>query len=337
MRKSWLIMGLAIMVMVGLSWGLNMGTSAQSTLNCQACHGDVHAKWAGGPHGDTQADVASELAEERAGQTPDEVLHGEDPEDCLACHGPTAIAANGGMSEAEALNYFFTTADGKFTADTAPLHSSEWPSVACTACHDQHDPAKPSYFNPSTKKHEPMESSGELCGQCHGNLRFPDTDHLSYNVLQGSGGIGVPDQQTMPGITCTDCHMFASDVDDSNSSMFHGHTFAITVEEADGITTTSCTHCHATIDTATANAIIGVWQSSFQALSVTVEENVAKATEAMAGVADEALQAKLEEAQHNLEYAESDESGGVHNRKYLMALLNDGNERALEILSALGK
>ncbi|MFQ6033457.1 MAG: ammonia-forming cytochrome c nitrite reductase subunit c552 [Candidatus Bipolaricaulia bacterium] len=109
------------------------------------------------------------------------------------------------------------------------------------------------------------------------------------------------------------------------------------MKEADGTSTTSCTRCHTTIDTATANAIIGVWQSSFAALSATVEENVAKAAEAMAGVQDKDLQAKLEEAQHNLEYAESDESGGIHNRKYLMALLNDANEKALEILSALGK
>ncbi|MFQ6033458.1 MAG: cytochrome c3 family protein, partial [Candidatus Bipolaricaulia bacterium] len=197
---------------------------------CGECHGDLrfdtdhltYNAWTQSKHSDTQADVASELAEERAGETPDEVLHGDDPENCIACHGPTVVLAGGGMSEAEALNYFFTTADGKFTADTAPAHSSEWPSVSCTACHDQHDPAKPSYFNSSTKKYEPMESPDKLCGQCHGNLRFPDTDHLSYNIRSGTGGIGVPDQQTMPGVTCTDCHMFVSDVDGSNSSMFHG-------------------------------------------------------------------------------------------------------------------
>jgi len=77
-----------------------------------------------------------------------------------------------------------------------------------------------------------MESPGELCGRCHGNLRFPNTDHLSYNTLQ----------------------------------------------------------------------------------------------------------AELKEARHNLEHAESDESeSGIHNRKYLMSLLNDANEKALEILTALGR
>ena len=49
------------------------------------------------------------------------------------------------------------------------------------------------------------------------------------------------------------------------------------------------------------------------------------------------LQAKLDEAQHNLGYAESDESGGFHNYNYLMTLLTDANDRALEVLSGLGK
>jgi hypothetical protein len=313
---------------------------------CGQCHGNLHfadtdhltyVAWTMSKHSDTQADVAGELVEERAGQTPDEVLHGEDAENCIACHAPTAVLADGGMTETQALSYFFTTVDGKFSEDTAPAHSSEWPSISCTACHDQHDPAKPSYFNSSTKAYEPMESASKLCGQCHGNLRFADTDHLSYNILQGTGGIGVPDQETMPGATCTDCHMYVSDVDGSNSAMFHGHTFAITVQEAYGKSTTSCTRCHATIDTATADAVIEVWKSSFAAFDAVVSENVAKATEAMKGIQDETLQAKLDEARHNLEYAESDESGGFHNRKYLMALLNDANEKALEILTALGK
>ena len=49
------------------------------------------------------------------------------------------------------------------------------------------------------------------------------------------------------------------------------------------------------------------------------------------------LQAKLDEAQHNLGYAESDESGSFHNYNYLMTLLTDANDRALEVLSGLGK
>ena len=312
-------------------------TPVVSELLCQYCHDGIHTKWAGSPHADTQADVASELGEECSGQTPDEVLHGEDAENCIACHSPTAITANGGMTEAQTLNYFFTTTDEKFTEDTAAANAAEWPSVSCTVCHDPMNPKEVSYFNSSSQKYELMENTDELCGQCHGNLRFFDTDHRSYNILSGTGGIGVPDQQTMPGVTCTDCHMFASDVDGSNSAMFHGHTFAIAVEEADGKNTSSCTHCHATIDTAAANTTIATDKSSFESLDVTAQENIAAATKAMKCVQDKTLQDKLEEAQHNLEYAESDNSGGFHNHKYLMALLKDANDKALEILSALGK
>ncbi|MFQ5664973.1 MAG: hypothetical protein ACE5I7_00925 [Candidatus Binatia bacterium] len=49
------------------------------------------------------------------------------------------------------------------------------------------------------------------------------------------------------------------------------------------------------------------------------------------------LQAKLAEAQFNLNYADSDESGGFHNHNYLMSLLNDANAKAQEILAALGR
>ncbi|NOZ14233.1 MAG: hypothetical protein GXO69_11445, partial [Acidobacteria bacterium] len=90
------------------------------------------------------------------------------------------------MSETEALNYFFTTTDGQFTADTTIAHQDEWPNVSCIACHDQHNPGKPAYFNSSTGEHQVMENNSQLCGQCHGNLRFPDTDHVTYNTWAAS-------------------------------------------------------------------------------------------------------------------------------------------------------
>jgi len=314
---------------------------------CGQCHGDLrfadtdhltYNAWAMSRHSVTQADVADELAAERDGQTPDEVLNGDDPENCIACHAPTAVITNGRMSEEQALNYFFTTTDGHFSASTTPVHGDEWPDVACNACHDPMNPGTFSYFNSSTKKHEPMASSSELCGQCHGNLRFPDTDHLSYNVIAGTGGMGIPDLHTMPGATCTDCHMFVSDVDGSNSSMFHGHTFAISVQEDGGQATLSCIKCHPnTFNTTDAvDFIINLWRQNFEDLDATAQTNVADAEAALVGVNDPALQAKLQEAQFNLGFAESDESGGFHNHVYLMALLNDANGKALDILTALG-
>ena len=318
----------------------SMGTS----LLCGQCHGSLrfadtdhltYDAWMTSKHSRTQADVAAELAEERAGETPDEVVHGDDPENCIACHGPTAVLANGGMSETEALNHFFTTIGGQFTEETTPVHSSEWPNVSCTACHDQHDPSTPSYFNSSTGEHEPM-GPNQLCGQCHGNLRFADTDHLSYNIEQGTGGIGISNQVTMPGAKCVDCHMFTSDVDDSASSTFHGHTWASVVHEEDGSDAVSCSKCHAQVDTADdLNLFVSLWRDNFLALDDLVQQNVTAAAAALEGIDDDLLQAKLDEAQHNLEYAEADESGGFHNHLYLMSLLNDANHNAVEILDAL--
>jgi len=336
---------LPVLSLLDSTTGKYSPAESASTL-CGQCHGGLrfadtdhltYNAWTSNKHNGTQADVASELAEERFGQTPDDVVHGDDPENCVACHSPTAVLANGKMTETEALDYFFTTANGIFTGETMPAHGDEWPHVACTACHDPMAPGKSSYFNSSTKEYESMQDASTLCGQCHGNLRFSDTDHLSYNIISGTGGMGDTDHQTMPGISCTDCHMFVSDVDGSNSAMFHGHSFAVTVQEADGTSTTACTHCHETFDTASANVIIDGWKSSFESLDATAQTNVAAAAQAMIGVTNETLRADLEEAQFNLQYAEADESGGVHNHNYLMSLLNDANDKALEILSSLGQ
>jgi hypothetical protein len=162
-------------------------------------------------------------------------------------------------------------------------------------------------------------------------LRFPDTDHLSYNILKGTGGIGVPDQQLMPEVSCTDCHMHSSGVDGSNSKSFSGHSWAITVAELGGQSTISCILCHTNGDPAFINLLIDSWKSEFQSLDATVSANVARATAAMQSVPSPTLRASLAEAQHNLTYAESDESGGFHNHGYLMALLRDANQKALSI------
>ncbi|NOY09440.1 MAG: ammonia-forming cytochrome c nitrite reductase subunit c552 [Spirochaetes bacterium] len=311
---------------------------------CGQCHGDLrfsgtdhltYNAWKTSKHADTQGDIAGELSEERTGQTAEEVVHGDDAEDCIACHAPAAVLTNGGMSETQALNYFFTTTGGKFTKDTTVAHTSKWPNVTCISCHDPHSPGKPAYFNSSTGNYEPVKNDSELCGQCHGSLRFPDTDHLSYNLESGTGGIGIPDQQTMPGISCTDCHMYTSDEDGSNSSMYHGHTWSIFVKEAGGKSTVSCTKCHSNINAAKARETISTWKSEFLALDAKAQTSVAKAAEAMKAVNNVNLQNKLKEAQHNLTFAESDESSGTHNHKYKMALVKDANSKALEIIYAL--
>ncbi len=238
------------------------------------------------------------------------------------------------MTESEALGYFFSTSGGSLTSGTSAQHADQWPDVSCTACHDPHAPGGLSYFDSGAKRYVAMSRSEELCGQCHGNLRFPDTDHLSYNIEQGTGGIGVPDQQTMPGVTCVDCHMYESGKDGSASAMAQGHTFHIDVREPDGGVTNSCAHCH-TGNFVGGNPaqVIEQAKSSYAALDSTAAANVAAATSAMANVTDPALSAELHEAQYNLQYAESDESGGFHNHNYLMALLSDASAKALDLLN----
>ena len=320
-------------------------TVAQVSSLCGHCHGNLNFEdtdhltynaWKMSKHALTQDDVADELAEERAGETPDTVISGSDPENCIACHAPTAVLANGGMTDAEALDYFFTTQNGAFSASTTSKNQADWPDVSCNSCHNPHNPNDYSYFDSGTKKYEVFQTSAELCGQCHGNLKFPDTDHLTYNIEKGGIAVGVQFKETMPGITCTDCHMYSSDVDGSNSAMYHGHTWSIFVAEEGGSETSSCESCHAGMNAASSKSVIKIFKEETQARLDSAEQKVAAAETAMQGNTDVQLLAKLDEAQTNLFLVQSDESEGFHNHSYQMDLLADVIQKSDEILNATG-
>ena len=320
-------------------------TVANISSLCGQCHGNLkfpdtdhltYNAWKMSKHALTQDDVADELAEERAGESPDSVISGSDPENCIACHAPTAVLANGGMTDAEALDYFFTTENGAFSATTKSKNQKEWPDVSCNSCHNPHKPNDYSFFDSKTKSYQVFDKSADLCGQCHGNLKFPDTDHLTYNIEKGGVAVGVPFEETMPGVTCTDCHMYTSDVDGSNSSMYHGHTWSIFVSEEDGSQTTSCTACHNNMNAATSKSIIKIFKEKAQARLDSAEQKVEAAETALEGNTDAQLLSKLNEAETNLFLVQSDESEGFHNHNYQMALLADVIAKADEILTATG-
>jgi len=312
---------------------------SNSSELCGQCHGNLRFAgtdhltmnaWKGSKHGHGgQADVASELSEENAGKTPAEVVADEN---CIACHAPTSVM-NNSLTEADALGDFFTTVNGKFTSSTVPQDTSNYPEVACVTCHNPHKPGVRSYFNSSTKKYEVMSSAQELCGQCHGNLRFPGTDHLSYNIEEGTGGKGVTDLKTMPNIKCVDCHMHIGTVDGSNSAMYRGHTWKIFVKEDDGSESASCTVCHSTMTASMAYDSINLWKADFVKSDSIANIKVAAADSLLKGSSDSSKIHKLQEAQFNLAYAESDESGGVHNHKYTTSLLNNAIKNADDILT----
>jgi hypothetical protein len=304
---------------------------------CGNCHGNLHFAdtdhqlynaWQESKHGHGgQADIAGELSANDAGATPAEVTNDED---CIGCHAPTSVQMNGGISEAQALGMFFSVdANGQFSSATAPIDTMHWTNVACTTCHDPHNPDTLSYYNSATKSYQVMSSSDQLCGQCHGNLRFAGTDHLSYNISQGTGGVNVSNQVTMPGAKCIDCHMHKNDIDGSNTKNYAGHSWKIFVEESDGSITASCTTCHAAMTADSANTVITSWQNQFAVLDSTAEALVARADTVLTNPnATHQDSVNAAEAVANMTYAESDESGGFHNHKYSVALLNDAIAKA---------
>jgi len=317
-----------------------------SSSLCGKCHGTLRFAdtdhrafdaWRSSKHGHGgQFDVAGELARSWVGQPPDSVINGSQAENCVACHAPTAVDRKSGITEVQVLARYFTTAAGVFTGATAPADTTHWPEVGCTTCHNPHKPNAISFFNTTIGDYQELASSDQLCGQCHGRLRFADTDHGTYDVELGTGGMGVPNKVTMPGVQCTDCHMLKSDADGTNSQMYKGHSWSVFIREPDGTTTTTCTHCHAGMSADSAGAAVSSWKEEFCSLDSIAQARVAAADSFMSASKDTAKLAYLAEAQHNLQYAQLDEGGGVHNHLYTVSLLNEAIQKAGLIVTGIG-
>ncbi len=323
-------------------------TQSPSVL-CGQCHGTLHFSdtdhrvyeaWKMSKHGHGgQANVGGELAANDTGRTPTEIVQDED---CIGCHAPTSVVVSTSsgpslITEGQALAKFYTTSGGKITSSTVAQDTTEWPDVSCITCHAPHNPGAISYVNSSAGKYDVMSSPDSLCGQCHGNLRFPGTDHISYNFQKGQGGTGVQSQVAMSGQpTCIDCHMHKSVTDGLNSTMYKGHSWQVFVKEPDGSTTASCTTCHATMSADSSMAIVASWKSQFAQLDSTAEADVALADTFMTTHPDDTLKtAYLAEASQNMVVAEDDESGGVHNHGYSAALLNDAIAKSQFIVTGI--
>ena len=306
---------------------------------CGNCHGTVrhpdtdhriYDAWLSSKHGHKgQSDVASELASNHSGETPVNVIAGEN---CIACHAPTSVTLKGGMTEGQALGNFYSTSNGTFTSSTSSADTVDFPNVSCITCHNPHEPGTLSYFNSSTKSYQVMSSSDSLCGQCHGNLRFPDTNHLSYNINKGIGAKNVSNMTSMNGIKCIDCHMYNTGIGGSNSTMYKGHSWSVFVKEPDGSVDASCTKCHSTMNASSSMALVAKWKSDFQYLDSVAEAKVANVANHLKNRSDSSY---VLEAQFNMAYAESDESGGVHNHLYSIALLNDAINKANLIVTGI--
>lgn len=313
-------------------------STATSSVLCGRCHGTlrfpdtdhrIFEAWKLSKHGHGgQGELAGELAASWAGQAPDSVINGSQAENCIACHAPSSVPQKGALTEVDVLKRYFTTTGGLFTASTTTSDTVHWPDMACNSCHNPHNPGLLSYYNSSTKTYHAMASPDSLCGQCHGSLRFPDTDHRSYDLERGSGAIGVPNKITMPGAGCVDCHMGKSDVDGMNSLMFKGHRWTPIIDEPDGSSFASCTKCHAAMTADSARAQIDRWKAEFATLDSVAIDLVAKADSVANAKHDSTKIRLVADAHHNLSMAETDESGGFHNHLYSVALLKDAAARA---------
>ena len=122
------LIGLMVVLLVALT---GFGPSLRERM--------IRNEWKKSKHSHTQIDTGPELASSDVGETPQQVIQREN---CMACKGPTAVLANGGMTESQAFGYFFSTKDGKFTAKTRAIRTARWPGVSCDACHEPNNPTQ---------------------------------------------------------------------------------------------------------------------------------------------------------------------------------------------------
>ena len=180
--------------------------------------------------------------------------------------------------------------------------------------------------------HEPMslelrmESSSDLCGQCHTGQYSLWSANSPHEII---------------GVGCSDCHMYTRPYSSEDVPAITGHTFEI-VEE--GGKPVICQNCHGTVegipDYETAVSVMISIQTDIQSIKEEVKaainstEKIINEVSTISGVDTSALEEAstlLNDAKHTFEIeVERAYSNGFHNPTEMMKLINT-------ILEKIGK
>jgi formate-dependent nitrite reductase cytochrome c552 subunit len=205
-----------------------------------------------------------------------------------------------------------------------------------------------------TANYTMMESTTELCGNCHSNIRIgnegpgwasatassPISPHgfPAKDLFVGS----LKESSTFFKFECTSCH-FAKMTRDENgttlpiSQMVKGHSFKVNATIL--MNGTACSSCHITGSalgnlSTTIEKIQAETHDEWNATNITVQS--ALATIKAYGGEKSMSRTKIAQAYWNLRLVSSDESWGIHNPLKEKELLKDATILANDAVSSLG-
>ncbi|MCJ2670521.1 MAG: ammonia-forming cytochrome c nitrite reductase subunit c552 [Thermoplasmata archaeon] len=226
---------------------------------------------------------------------------------CLECHSADYILAN--------------------ESEKPTLETAEYP-ITCALCHDPHNGTNPNQLR------WPVE---ELCAKCHnptGAIPGDPIYHPQSSMRDGRSGAPILGDSFMPGVECSDCHVYMY-----WPSNVTGHSFTQKPE--------ACVVCHSTVQPVfsndTAQTQVSQWRTQTWSRIIEVQQVVvlsARAIEDAAdyGFSDGTVEIAIDlhnEANYSLAFIVADGSGGSHNPPFASSLLNFSEDRSNELISLL--
>jgi predicted CXXCH cytochrome family protein len=225
---------------------------------------------------------------------------------CLACHS---------------VDYFF---DNTITLDTAEY------AITCSRCHDPHSADNPNQLRLPTE---------ELCADCHnpsGALPGDPVYHPQSSMRDGRSGTPIFGDPFMPDVECADCHVYMN-----KQTNVTGHSFTPKPE--------ACVEagCHDSTppiySNDTAQVQITEWKIQTWTKVIDVQESVVLARNTIEGSTAfgftentiDLANDLYDEANYSLSFVVADGSGGSHNPRYALQLLDFAENRSVEIIQLL--
>jgi predicted CXXCH cytochrome family protein len=226
---------------------------------------------------------------------------------CLECHSADYILAD--------------------LAEKPTLATAEYP-ITCALCHDPHNATNPNQLR------WPVD---ELCAKCHnpvGAIPGDPIHHPQSSMRDGRSGAPVLGEPFMPGVECSDCHIYMY-----KPSNITGHSFTQKPE--------ACVVCHSVVQPIlsndTAQTQISQWRTQTWSRTIQVQQVVVLAASAIEdahdyGFSDETMDIATDlynEANYSLAFVVADGSGGSHNPPFASLLLDFSEDRSNELISLL--
>ena len=291
---------------------------------------------------------------------------------CNKCHSP--------FNWNPLTDYYSNGTENKVTV---PLTPDNFKGITCDVCHNLHDmgdwlaktkaafgtaksygwynrDALVAATNSTTgavtrykANYTMMESTTELCGNCHSNIRIGNegpgwTSATAVNPISPHGFpakdifVGSWKQTGSLKFECISCHMYMQTTDESgailnDSQKIKGHSFK--VNEAGLQNTSACSGCHAigtTVGTIP-DVIEDIQAATHTKWNSTNATVMAALAQVKAFTGEKNLsRAKIAQAYWNLRLVSSDESWGVRNPVKVNNLLNESITLANDSITALG-